>query len=74
MASRLHNDPVAIGLMFQLEALRLQSAFTPKLSLQHKASLTHVTNRPVCEMEHRKVIHSGPPNDSDINWRICAIN
>ena len=73
-ASRLHNDPVAIGLVLKPETSSWQHAFTPKLSSQHKTSLTYVTDSPACEMEHRKVIHNGPPNDSAINRKICAIN
>ena len=53
-AIRLHNDPVAIVLVFQPGTSRWQNAFTPKLSSQHKTSLTYVTNRPVCDMEQWK--------------------
>ena len=38
-ASGLHNDPVAIGLVFKSEASRWQSfGNIPKLSSQHKTS------------------------------------
>ena len=50
-ASRLHNDPVAMGLVFQPGTSRCQHTFTPNLSSQHKNSLTYVTSCPVCEME-----------------------
>ena len=49
-ASCLHNDPVAIEMVFGPETSRRQHINAPKLSSQHKTSLTYVTNRPVCEM------------------------